>query len=98
MQQIDFMNCVCKPYLDKKFIVFIDEILPNQGRTQSKPTTNTRTVEKEKLYVKFSKYELGIKEVHFMGHVVSDKRIHVDPYKNRSKQELGSTKGDNKSE
>ena len=35
----------------------------------------------EKLYAKFSKNEFWIREVHFLGHVVNEKGIHVDPAK-----------------
>ncbi|GJV55125.1 putative reverse transcriptase domain-containing protein [Tanacetum coccineum] len=36
---------------------------------------------KEKLYVKFSKCEFWLQEVHFLGHVVNHEGIHVDPSK-----------------
>ncbi|GKD74838.1 putative reverse transcriptase domain-containing protein [Tanacetum coccineum] len=38
-------------------------------------------LKKEKLYVKFSKYEFWLQEVHFLGHVVNHNGIHVDPSK-----------------
>ncbi|GJT80318.1 putative reverse transcriptase domain-containing protein [Tanacetum coccineum] len=36
---------------------------------------------KEKLYAKFSKCEFWLQEVHFLGHVVNQSGIHVDPSK-----------------
>ncbi|GJS43201.1 putative reverse transcriptase domain-containing protein [Tanacetum coccineum] len=36
---------------------------------------------KEKLYAKFSKCEFWLQEVHFLGHVVNQNGIHVDPRK-----------------
>ncbi|GJU89316.1 putative reverse transcriptase domain-containing protein [Tanacetum coccineum] len=36
---------------------------------------------KEKLYAKFSKCEFWLQEVHFLGHVVNQNGIHVDPGK-----------------
>ncbi|GKA53218.1 retrovirus-related pol polyprotein from transposon TNT 1-94 [Tanacetum coccineum] len=36
---------------------------------------------KEKMFVKFSKCELWLQEVHFLGHVVNNNGIHVDPSK-----------------
>ncbi|GKC57552.1 putative nucleotidyltransferase, ribonuclease H [Tanacetum coccineum] len=36
---------------------------------------------KEKLYAKFSKCEFWLQEVHFLGHVVNQNGIHVDPSK-----------------
>ncbi|GJS88043.1 putative reverse transcriptase domain-containing protein [Tanacetum coccineum] len=38
-------------------------------------------VRKEKLYAKFSKCEFWLQEVHFLGHVVNQSGIHVDPSK-----------------
>ncbi|GJU85187.1 putative nucleotidyltransferase, ribonuclease H [Tanacetum coccineum] len=38
-------------------------------------------LEKEKLFGKFSKYEFWLQEVHFLGHVVNNEGIHVDPIK-----------------
>ena len=35
----------------------------------------------EKLYAKFSKCEFGIQKVDFLGHMVSEEGIHVDPSK-----------------
>ncbi|GJX35488.1 putative reverse transcriptase domain-containing protein [Tanacetum coccineum] len=39
------------------------------------------TVKEEKLYAKFSKCEFWLQEVHFLGHVVNQNGIHVDPSK-----------------
>lgn len=39
------------------------------------------TLRKEKLYVKFSKCEFWLREVHFLGHVVGADGIKVDPAK-----------------
>ncbi|GJY89666.1 putative reverse transcriptase domain-containing protein [Tanacetum coccineum] len=36
---------------------------------------------KEKLYAKFSKCEFWLQEVHFLGHIVNQSGIHVDPSK-----------------
>ncbi|GJU82894.1 reverse transcriptase domain-containing protein [Tanacetum coccineum] len=38
-------------------------------------------LKKEKLYAKFSKCELWLREVHFLGHVINEDGIHVDPSK-----------------
>jgi hypothetical protein len=74
---MDLMNRVCKPYLDKFVIVFIDDILIY---SQSKK----ELLGKEKLYAKFSKCELWLREVHFLGHVINENGIHVDPTKIKS--------------
>ncbi|GJW16231.1 putative reverse transcriptase domain-containing protein [Tanacetum coccineum] len=42
-------------------------------------------LKKEKLYAKFSKCEFWLQEVHFLGHVVNQNGIHVDPSKIKAK-------------
>ncbi|GKF32877.1 hypothetical protein Tco_0102675 [Tanacetum coccineum] len=41
----------------------------------------TMKLRNEKLYAKFSKCEFWLQEVHFLGHVVNQNGIHVDPSK-----------------
>ena len=81
---MDLMNRVCKPYLDKFVIVFIDDILI-YSRTKEEHGQHLQIIlellRKEKLYAKFSKCEFWIREVQFLGHVVSNEGIHVDPSK-----------------
>ncbi|GJS09441.1 putative reverse transcriptase domain-containing protein, partial [Tanacetum coccineum] len=78
------MNRVCKPYLDKSVIVFIDDILI-YSKTKEDHENHLRLMlellRKEKLYAKFSKCEFWLQEVHFLGHVVNHEGIHVDPSK-----------------
>ncbi|GKB01706.1 putative reverse transcriptase domain-containing protein [Tanacetum coccineum] len=78
----DLMNRVCKPYLDKFVIVFINDILI-YSKTKKDHEVHLRLVlellRKEKLYAKFSKCEFWLQEVHFLGHVVNQNSIHVDP-------------------
>ncbi|GKC21935.1 putative reverse transcriptase domain-containing protein [Tanacetum coccineum] len=81
---IDLMNRVCKPYLDKFVIVFIDEILIYSKMKEDHEVHLGLVLEllrKEKLYAKFSKCEFWLQEVHFLGHVVNQNGIHVDPIK-----------------
>nr|GEU53321.1 putative reverse transcriptase domain, ribonuclease H-like domain, aspartic peptidase domain protein [Tanacetum cinerariifolium] len=81
---MDLMNRVCRPYLDKFVIVFIDDILI-YSKTQEEHVEHLRLVlellKKEKLYAKFSKCEFWIKEVQFLRHVINGNEIHVDPSK-----------------
>ncbi|GJV18529.1 putative reverse transcriptase domain-containing protein [Tanacetum coccineum] len=81
---MDLMNRVCKPYLDKFVIVFIDDILI-YSKTKEDHENHLRLMldllRKEKLYAKFSKFEFWLQEVHFLGHVVNHDGIHVDPSK-----------------
>ncbi|GJZ47986.1 hypothetical protein Tco_0601818 [Tanacetum coccineum] len=81
---MDLMNRVCRPYLDKFVIVFIDDIL-FYSKTQEEHVEHLRLVlellKKEKLYAKFSKCELWLREVQFLGHVINGNGIYVDPSK-----------------
>ncbi|KAJ9566511.1 LOW QUALITY PROTEIN: hypothetical protein OSB04_002477 [Centaurea solstitialis] len=81
---MDLMNRVCRPYLDKFVIDFIDDILI-YSRSKEKHEQHLRLIlellKTKKLYAKFSKCEFWIREVHFLGHVVNKEGIHVDPAK-----------------
>ncbi|GKG06572.1 putative reverse transcriptase domain-containing protein, partial [Tanacetum coccineum] len=81
---MDLINRVCKPYLDKFVIVFIDDILI-YSRNKEKHANLLRIIlellKKEKLYAKFSKCDFWISIVHFLGHVIDSQGIHVDPTK-----------------
>ncbi|KAJ0752560.1 putative nucleotidyltransferase, Ribonuclease H [Helianthus annuus] len=81
---MDLMNRVCKPYLDKFVIVFIDDILI-YSKSQEEHEQHLRLIlellRKEQLYAKLSKCDFWLREVHFLGHVVNREGIHVDPSK-----------------
>ncbi|GJT75915.1 hypothetical protein Tco_1042640 [Tanacetum coccineum] len=68
---MDLMNRVCKPYLDKFVIVFIDDILI-YSRNKEEHANHLRIIlellKKEKLYAKFSKCDFWISIVQFLGH------------------------------
>ncbi|GJR40623.1 putative reverse transcriptase domain-containing protein [Tanacetum coccineum] len=71
---MDLMNRVCRPYLDKFVIVFIDDILI-YSKTQEEHVEHLRLVlellKKEILYAKFSKCEFWLREVQFLRHVIN---------------------------
>ncbi|GJR24947.1 putative reverse transcriptase domain-containing protein [Tanacetum coccineum] len=81
---MDLMNRVCKPYLDKFVIVFIDDILI-YSRNEEEHANHLRIIlellRKEKLYAKFSKCEFWIRIVQFLGHLIDSQGLHVDPAK-----------------
>ncbi|GJS50710.1 putative reverse transcriptase domain-containing protein [Tanacetum coccineum] len=92
---MDLMNWVCKPYLDKFVIVFIDDILiysKNKKEHEEHLRLILRLLKKGKLYAKFSKCEFWLSKVQFLGHVIDSKGIHVDPDKIKSIKDWASPK------
>ncbi|GKB36751.1 putative reverse transcriptase domain-containing protein, partial [Tanacetum coccineum] len=70
---MDLMNRVCKPYLDKFVIVFIDDILiysKNKEEHGEHLKTILNLLRSEKLYAKFSKCDFWLDFVQFLGHVI----------------------------
>jgi len=78
------MNLVFMPELDKFVVVFIDDILV-YSRNEEEHAEHLRAVltrlREHQLYTKFSKCEFWLKKVPFLGHVLSEEGISVDPAK-----------------
>jgi len=78
------MNSVFMPELDKFVVVFIDDILVysenEQDHAEHLRVVLTRLREHQ-LYAKFSKCEFWLKKVPFLGHILSEEGIAVDPSK-----------------
>ncbi|KAL0553629.1 hypothetical protein IC582_007529 [Cucumis melo] len=81
---MDLMNRVFREFLDTFVIVFIDDILI-YSKTEAEHEEHLRmvlqTLRDNKLYAKFSKCEFWLKQVSFLGHVVSKAGVSMDPAK-----------------
>ncbi|TYK20945.1 ty3-gypsy retrotransposon protein [Cucumis melo var. makuwa] len=81
---MDLMNRVFRDFLDTFVIVFIDDILI-YSKTEVEHEEHLRMVlqalQDNKLYAKFSKCEFWLKQISFLGHVVSKAGVSVDPAK-----------------
>nr|GEY40252.1 putative reverse transcriptase domain-containing protein [Tanacetum cinerariifolium] len=65
---MDLMNRVCKPYLDKFIIMFIDDILIHSNPKEDHEVHVRLVLEllkKERLFAKFSKCEFWLQELYF---------------------------------
>jgi hypothetical protein len=78
------MNKVFMKYLDKFVVVFIDNILVysrNEGEHEGHLCLVLQKLQDHKLYAKLRKCEFWLKQVAFLGHVISKGGISVDPSK-----------------
>ncbi|GJY22658.1 reverse transcriptase domain-containing protein [Tanacetum coccineum] len=92
---MDLMNRVCKLYMDRFVIVFIDDILIySKSRKEHKGHLKLilKLLKDEELYAKFSKCEFWLSKVQFLGHVIDSEGIHVDPAKIESIKDWASPK------
>ncbi|GAU50224.1 hypothetical protein TSUD_141520 [Trifolium subterraneum] len=81
---MDYMNRIFQPYLDKFVVIFIDDILiyskdPQEHAEHLRIVLNI--LREKQLYAKFSKCEFWLSEVKFLGHVISQGGVYVDPSK-----------------
>ncbi|WVZ52593.1 hypothetical protein U9M48_003639, partial [Paspalum notatum var. saurae] len=78
------MNSVFMNELDKFVVVFIDDILiysKNEEEHREHLRIVLTRLREHKLYAKFSKCAFWLKEVSFLGHILSEKGVAVDPSK-----------------
>jgi hypothetical protein len=81
---MNLMNKVFMEYLDRFVVVFIDDILI-YSKSESDHEEHLRLVLQKlrdnQLYTKYNKCEFWIGEVPFLGHIISNGGISVDPAK-----------------
>jgi hypothetical protein len=78
------MNKVFMEYLDKFVVVFIDDILifsKNEEEHHQHLRMVLQKLRENQLYAKLNKCEFWLKEVSFLGHIISEGGISVDPSK-----------------
>ncbi|GJU76200.1 putative reverse transcriptase domain-containing protein [Tanacetum coccineum] len=92
---MDLINRVCKPYMDRFVIVFIDDILiysKSRKEHEGHLSLILKFLKEEKLYAKLSKCEFWLSKVQFLGQVIDSEGIHVDPAKIESIKDWASPK------
>jgi hypothetical protein len=84
------MNGVFRNYLDKFVIVFLDEILV-YSKSEEEHEQHLRMVlqvlREHQLYSKLSKCSFYQRQIHYLGHIISEEGITVDPEKVEAIQE-----------
>ena len=76
------MNSVFMPELDKFIVVFIGDIYSENEQDHAEHLRVVLTrLREHQLYAKFSKCEFSLKKVPFLGHILSEEGIAVDPSK-----------------
>jgi hypothetical protein len=78
------MNKVFMEYLDKFMVVFINDILifsKNEEEHDEHICLVLQKLRENQLYAKLNKCEFWLKEVSFLGHIISEGGISVDPSK-----------------
>ena len=78
------INSIFKPFLRKSVLVFFDGILIYSKYWEEHVQHVDRVLQllkEQQLYAKPSKCSFGLKEVEYLGHIVSHEGVTVDPKK-----------------
>jgi hypothetical protein len=89
------MNNLLSKFLDKFVLVFIDDILiysKNREEHEEHLRLVLQALREHQLYAKFNKCEFFQKQIHYLGHVLSEEGVVVDPDKIRSIMEWPTPK------
>jgi hypothetical protein len=79
---LDLMNMVFMEYLDKFFIVFINDILvftKDEREYKEHLRLVLQKLRDHILYAKISECEFWMMKVYFLNHVISEEGMYVDP-------------------
>jgi hypothetical protein len=89
------MNNVLSEFLNKFVLVFIDDILiysKNREEHEEHLRVVLLVLREHHLYAKFSKFNFFQKQIHYLGHVIFEEGVAVDPNKIRSIMEWPTPK------
>ncbi|KAG7593905.1 hypothetical protein ISN45_Aa01g026930 [Arabidopsis thaliana x Arabidopsis arenosa] len=84
------MNGIFREFLDEFVIIFIDDILvysKDRETHQNHIRTVLERLREQKLFAKLSKCSFWQRSIGFLGHIISDQGVSVDPEKIRSIKE-----------
>ena len=81
---MDLMHLIFSPFLDKFVVIFVDDILI-YSKTEQEHEEHLRilleTLRREELYARLSKCSFRLWSIPFLGHVITEEGIFVDPKK-----------------
>ena len=81
------MNNIFNKYLDKFVLVFIDDILiysKSKEEYEEHLCIVIKVLQEHQLYAKFSKCDFHQPQIQYLGHIISETGIDVDPKKIKS--------------